>query len=115
MHTRYAYAQERLPARPERNRLPRQGRAVRLVSVQPGYDPFERGRFPAGVTTAEVRDAGRDRLFPYEIWYPATDRHAGQDTAPGAGDTFDLAAGGSRRQAAVRGAAARPGRYPLVV
>jgi dienelactone hydrolase len=80
------------------------------------YDPFVRGRFPAGVRTIRALDTVRDRRFPCEIWYPAAARHAGQDTAPGTQDTFTLAAKDTpRTQMAVRDAAAEPGTYPLIV
>ena len=44
-----------------------------------GYDPFARGPCPVGVRTIQARDAGRDRSFSCEIWYPAPARHGGQD------------------------------------
>jgi dienelactone hydrolase len=56
------------------------------------YDPFARGGEPIGVRTVHARDAARDRLFPIEIWYPAS---GGPD--PG------------------RDAAVRPGPHPLVI
>jgi hypothetical protein len=43
------------------------------------YDPFVRGPFPVGVRTIQSFDTGRNRSFPYEIWYPAAARHQGQD------------------------------------
>jgi dienelactone hydrolase len=58
-----------------------------------GYDPFAEGPFPVGVRTIYASDAGRGRLFPCEIWYPAQ--------APGRGE--------------LRNAAAHAGTYPLVV
>jgi dienelactone hydrolase len=81
-----------------------------------GYDPFDRGRFPVGVVSVQAPDAARDRGFPCEIWYPAADRHAGQDVAAGTRDVFTVPGTGTPRgQAAVRDAEARPGAYPLVV
>jgi dienelactone hydrolase len=62
------------------------------------YDPFTRGRFPVGVRTIKAPDPARDRVFPCEIWYPAD---GGDADVPGA--------------EAGRGAAFRPGVYPLVV
>ncbi len=44
-----------------------------------GYDPFARGPCPVGIRTIQARDAGRDRSFSCEIWYPAPARHGGQD------------------------------------
>ena len=46
--------------------------------VEP-YDPFERGPFPVGVMTIQAEDRARGRVFPCEIWYPADQRHAGED------------------------------------
>jgi dienelactone hydrolase len=63
------------------------------------YDPFARGRFPVGVRTIQSPDLVRGRLFPCEIWYPA---HIGEADLPAGPD-------------AGRGAAARPGAYPLIV
>ena len=60
-----------------------------------GYEPFDRGRFPVGVTTIEIRDTGRDRVFPCEVWYPGADLTPGRDE--------------------VRDAVARPAQCPLVV
>ena len=80
------------------------------------YDPFVRGRFPVGVRTIEALDTSRDRLFPCEIWYPATAQHSGQDIAPGTQDTFTVPLSSKpRSQTAVRNAAAQPGTYPLIL
>lgn len=80
------------------------------------YDPFARGRFPVGVRTLQVPDTARNRLFPCEIWYPATAEHAGQDIAPATQDSFtDPRSSTSRSQMAVRNAAAQPGSYPLIL
>lgn len=80
------------------------------------YDPFVRGRFPVGVRTIQAPDAARARLFPCELWYPATVQHTGQDLAP---ETQDCSTAPPlntlRRQSAVREAAARAGTYPLVI
>ena len=79
------------------------------------YDPFLR-RFPVGVRTIEARDAVRERRFPVELWYPAAERHVGQDLAT---ETQDAFVGGwdptPRRQMAARDAEPRPGRCPLIV
>jgi predicted dienelactone hydrolase len=80
------------------------------------YDPFARGRFPAGVHTVDTTDARRHRQFPCEIWYPAAAPHAGQDLAPGTQDHFTVPPHhDGRTQAAIRDAAAEAGRYPLIV
>lgn len=80
------------------------------------YDPFVRGRFPVGVRTIQALDKARNRLFPCEIWYPAAAQYAGQDMAPATQDAFTLSSGDlSRRQMAVRNAAAQPGTYPLII
>src|SRR2546428_5359953 len=80
------------------------------------YDPFVRGRFPVGVRTIQACDAVRDRLFPCEIWYPASVRHAGQDLAPETQDNFTGPPRNiARSQMAIRDAAAEPGTYPLIV
>ncbi|HEX7272069.1 MAG TPA: hypothetical protein VF420_07965 [Casimicrobiaceae bacterium] len=80
------------------------------------YDPFVRGGFPVGVCTIRATDASRGRNFAVEVWYPATARHAGQDSAPGANDVFTSAAGGPQRiQLAVRDAEPHPGNYPLIL
>ena len=80
------------------------------------YDPFVRGRFPVGVRTIGALDTARDRLFPVEVWYPASARYAGQDAAPETQDSFTLASvGAARRQMAARDADAEPGMYPLIV
>jgi len=81
-----------------------------------GYDPFARGRFPAGVRTLEALDTARHRRFPMEVWYPAAGQHAGQDLAPATQDRFTAAAGAApQSQMAVRDAARRPGSYPLIL
>src|SRR5262245_2383893 len=80
------------------------------------YDPFNRGGFPAGVRTIQARDAARDRVFSCEIWYPAAARHAGQDVASETQDVYTIPVRNeSRRQMAVRDAAAHAGIYPLIV
>jgi len=78
------------------------------------YDPFPRGRFPAGVRTIQALDTARDRPFPCEIWYPAATHCEGHDIDPATQDVFTTS-GITRRQMAVRDAAAQPGSYPLIV
>jgi hypothetical protein len=86
-------------------------------AARPGtYDPFVRGRFSVGVRTIEARDTARGRLFPCEVWYPADARHAGQDSDVPTQDVFTPpGAATTRRQRAVRDAAAEPGMHPLIV
>jgi len=80
------------------------------------YDPFVRGRFPAGVCTIHALDRVRDRLFPCEIWYPAAAGHAGQDDDPRTQDVFKVPPRDElRSQMAVRNAGAHPGTYPLII
>jgi dienelactone hydrolase len=69
------------------------------------------------VRTLDARDAARDgRRLPIEVWYPATEVHAGQDLADASRDRYEIVPGfPPLAQDAVRGAAARPGRHPLVV
>lgn len=82
----------------------------------PGYDPFVRGPFPVGVRTIQSLDKARNRSFLSEIWYPAAPQHQGQDLTPETQDVFTVPpADTSRRQTAVRNAAARPGTYPAIV
>jgi dienelactone hydrolase len=80
------------------------------------YDPFQRGDHPVGVQTFEVIDASRDRTLPVEFWYPASDAHRGQDLDPASQDRYQpMAIAPETSQAAVRDAAPRDGRVPLVV
>lgn len=80
------------------------------------YDPFARGPFPAGVRTILSTDEARGgRSLPLEVWYPATDAHRGEDTSAGGRDRYELLPGlPPVDQEAVRDAAPRPGRHPLV-
>ena len=82
------------------------------------YDPFVRGRFPVGVRTIHAMDKVRDRMFPCEVWYPASTPHAGQDFANETRDSFEVAFppnAKARNQMAVRDATADSGMYPLIV
>ncbi|MBI4751782.1 MAG: dienelactone hydrolase family protein [Acidobacteria bacterium] len=88
----------------------------RETSLVGEYDPFVRGLFPVGVRTIQALDSARNRLFPCEIWYPATARHAGQDLATETQDTFPLPQINIPRiQSAVRDAGAQPGAFPLIL
>lgn len=80
------------------------------------YDPFARGPHPVGVRTIEVADAERDRMVPVEVWYPATDRYAGQDVDDATRDAFELMPGlPATRQDAVRDAEPADGLFPAVI
>ena len=77
------------------------------------YDPFARGLYPVGVRTTEARR--EDRTLGIEVWYPATDAHAGQDTVDPTRDRYELVPGlPPVTQDAVRDAAPRAGTFPLV-
>lgn len=78
-------------------------------------DLFVRGAFPVGVRTMQALDPVRKRVFPCEIWYPAEARYAGQDLATETMDAFNAGAKETRKQPAVRDAAAEPGTRPLVI
>jgi dienelactone hydrolase len=80
------------------------------------YDPFDRGRFLVGVSTVQVPDLVRKRLFHCEIWYPAAAPEADHESPTGIQDFFtDPSRHTLRRQAAVRNADGRSGTYPLIV
>jgi len=77
-----------------------------------GYDPFERGPFPVGVSTHEFTDDSRGRTLTVEAYYPATDDDAGRDLDPATQDAYEVAGlsgepGAVLRQAAVRDARRR--------
>ncbi len=80
------------------------------------YDPFARGPFPVGVRTFTLRDRTRDdRTLAVEVWYPATDAHAGADL-DGRQDAYEMLPGlPPVTQEAVRDAAPRSGVHPLVL
>lgn len=81
-----------------------------------GYDPFQRGPFPVGVETREVRDSSRGgRALTIELWYPARDIHRGADTQAETRDRFEVLPGfPTGWQDAVRAAAPADGAFPLV-
>jgi dienelactone hydrolase len=79
------------------------------------YDPFVRGLFPVGVRTVESLDTERNRSFPCEIWYPAAAQYQGQDLVLETQDVITIPGNASRRQTAVRNAAAHAGSYPAIV
>lgn len=86
------------------------------------YFPFERGPLPVGVRTHIWHDRSRDRALPVEIWYPATEKYAGQDLDPEFQDQFmpQLVADGEThvqllRQAAVRDADIAAGGHRLIL
>src|SRR5689334_6473731 len=63
------------------------------------YDPFVPGQFSVGVRTIRASDKARDRVFPCEIWYPAS-----------SGGVNPSASGEEMRDAA-----ALRGTFPLIV
>jgi predicted dienelactone hydrolase len=81
------------------------------------YDPFARGPHPVGVRTVSVLDAARGgRTLPLELWYPAHERHRGQDLAGETRDRFRAAPGEpEQRQRAVRDAAPAGDRCALAL
>lgn len=88
----------------------------RETSLVGEYDPFVRGPFPVGVRTIQALDSERNRLFPCEIWYPATKDLIGQDEAAETQDTFPLPQINTpRNQSAVRDASVQPGMFPLIL
>lgn len=80
------------------------------------YDPFARGVFPVGVRTLSYLDEESARQLEFELWYPASERHRGEDLAAESQDHFVIAPGlPTRQQCAVRDAEARAGAHPLFV
>lgn len=80
------------------------------------YDPFARGPFPVGVRTHAVTDAARQRPLAVELWYPAGEAARGRDVNPATRDAYELLPGfPGAWQEAVRDAAPRPGRAPLIL
>lgn len=78
------------------------------------YDPFARGALPVGVCTLSYRDPVSARKLEYELWYPAAERHRGEDLAEATQDRVSIVPGTpGRAQAAVRDAEAIPGPHPL--
>jgi pimeloyl-ACP methyl ester carboxylesterase len=80
------------------------------------YDPFARGPHPVGVQTRALYDASRaSRRVEVELWYPATQAHAGQDVSPQAQDRYSLYGAANLVQEAVRDAVPASGAFPMVV
>jgi dienelactone hydrolase len=81
----------------------------------PSYDPFARGAYPVGVRTIEARDAAHGRVFPCEIWYPASARRG--DRPGGTGEARDAVTAEARdvRAGEARDAPARSGPRPLII
>lgn len=80
------------------------------------YDPFARGPHAVGVRTVDLSDPARSRYLPVEVWYPASEKYAGQDTEAATMDHYELLPGfPPGKQAAVRGAEAASGRFPIVL
>src|SRR5262245_60549852 len=65
------------------------------------YDPFAKGPFCVGERTFHAHDAARNRVFPCEVWYPASE--SARDATPHAGAypliLFSHHSGGHRRAA----------------
>jgi predicted dienelactone hydrolase len=77
------------------------------------YDPWKRGPFAAGVRTFALSREGRS--LPTEVWYPATEEHAGEDLNEATRDTYEMLPGlPPSWQDAVRDARARSGKHPLI-
>jgi predicted dienelactone hydrolase len=77
------------------------------------YDPFARGPFSVGVRSDQLQRGARP--LPIEVWYPADGVAPGADRAEDTRDHYDVIPGFPRAtQDAVRDAALRPGRHPLV-
>jgi dienelactone hydrolase len=80
------------------------------------YDPFVRGPFSVGVRTIQSLDTARSRSFLCEIWYPAAAQHQGQDLVSETQDVVTVPPdNATRRQTAVRNAAAHAGSYPAII
>ena len=80
------------------------------------YNPFARGQYPVGVRTIELRETTLDVTQVVEIWYPATERHRGQDLDPATQDRFVIAPELPEGiQQAVRDAEPAAGRFPLTL
>jgi dienelactone hydrolase len=68
------------------------------------------------VRTLPYLDEGSARQLEFELWYPAAERHRGEDLAAESQDRFAIAPGlPTRVQSAVRDAEARAGAHPLFV
>jgi dienelactone hydrolase len=84
------------------------------------YDPFVRGSKPVGVQTMTWSAQGGGRALPVEIYYPADERHRGEDLRTDRQDRWNASAsmaGDSvvRRHAAVRDAARASDTGPLII
>ncbi len=79
------------------------------------YNPFARGAFPVGVRTITLGDEARDgRTVTIELWYPAAERHRGEDLRDDTRDRFTVVPGFDATQQAVRDADTSEGRFPLI-
>jgi len=80
------------------------------------YHPFERGPHPVGTRQFSWIDQSRDHEMPVDVWYPATDAHAGEDFDPDKMAKYEMVPGlGESSQQAVLNAEPEPGSFPLVV
>jgi predicted dienelactone hydrolase len=83
------------------------------------YQPAARGPFPVGVRSIKLTDPERDgRRLWTELWYPADERHRGQDLTRSTNDKYEIMAGmpglAAAWQQAVRDATPRGQAGPLV-
>ena len=80
------------------------------------YNPFERGPHPAGTRQFSWTDHSRDHEMPVDVWYPATQAHAGEDFDPAKMARYEMVPGfGESAQHAVMNAEPEPGSFPLVI
>jgi dienelactone hydrolase len=80
------------------------------------YNPFERGPHPVGTRQFSWADQSRDHTMPVDVWYPATNAHAGEDFDPDKMAHYEMVPGfAENSQHAVMNAIAESGRFPLVV
>lgn len=81
------------------------------------YNPFKRGSHPVGVRTVMLTDENSwGSTIPVEVWYPASEKHRGEDLNEKILDRYIAAAGAPEvKQLAVRGAAPADGKFPLIV
>ncbi|HCC46363.1 MAG TPA: hypothetical protein DEQ32_18320 [Gammaproteobacteria bacterium] len=80
------------------------------------YNPFERGSHPVGTRQFSWIDQSRDHEMPVDVWYPATNAHAGEDFDPDKMARYEIVPGlGESSQHAVMNAESESGCFPLVV
>ena len=80
------------------------------------YKPFKRGPHPVGTRQFSWTDHSRDHEMPVDVWYPASNAHAGEDFDPAKMAQYEMVPGfGDSSQHAVMNAESEPGSFPLVV